>query len=337
LENINPNQDILLSVVIPIYNEESLLGELHRRMTGALSGLPKGIGYEIIYVNDGSSDRSLGILNSLREPARPMQAVRVIDLSRNFGHQKAMTAGLDFARGDLIVMIDGDLQDPPEMILEFIKIWEKGYDVVYGVRKQRDGETHLKLWSARLFYRLLFTLSEVKMSLDAGDFRLITRKVANALKEIREESRYIRGIVSWLGFKQIGILYHRDPRYGGQTKYTLSKMMRLAMDGITSFSEKPLYISSYLGLMVAGIAALFGIWVVIQSILGVSDAILGWSSIIVTILFLGGIQLCCLGILGLYLGRVHALGKKRPLYVIGELYGFETERFPISDYSDTAI
>lgn len=334
--------------MIPIYNEESLLEELHRRVTGTLNDLQPKYGAEIIYVNDGSRDRSLQILNSLQKPsphstttqgfhAVPFWQVRVIDLSRNFGHQKAITAGLDFAKGDLIVMIDGDLQDPPEMILEFIKMWEKGYDVVYGVRRQRDGETQFKIWSARLFYRLIFSLSEVKMPVDAGDFRLIDRKVANALREIREESRYIRGIISWLGFKQIGILYNRDSRYGGQSKYTFSKMLRLALDGITSFSEKPLYISSYLGLTVAILAALFGLWVVVQSVLGVSDAILGWSSIIVTVLFLGGIQLCCLGIVGLYLGRVYALGKKRPLYVVGELYGFEQQSITVSDYSNTAI
>jgi dolichol-phosphate mannosyltransferase len=312
----------LISIVIPIYNEEKLIAELYRRLCSAIDMFPDKYRYELIFVNDGSKDRSLQFL---RDFQREDERIRIVDFARNFGHQKAITAGVDFAAGDAIVVMDGDLQDPPETISNFIKKWEEGYHVVYGVRTKREGETHFKLWTASLFYRMLSSLSEVEIPLDAGDFRLIDRRVALQLRNVREENRYIRGIVSWLGFKQIGVQYARDQRYAGETKYTLRKMLRFAIDGVTSFSEKPLFLSSYLGLLVATFSIAWGIWIIVQRILGISETILGWSSIIVAVLFLGGVQLCCIGILGQYLGRIYGQIKQRPLYIVGDLYGFSSQ------------
>ncbi len=320
----------VISIIVPIFNEETLIPELYRRLATALELYPADYDYEVIFVNDGSKDQSK---QQLLEIQSKDPRFKVIDLARNFGHQKAITAGIDLSSGDAVIVMDGDLQDPPEVICDFIKKWEEGFHVVYGVRRKREGETHFKLFTAKIFYRFISSLSEVDIPLDAGDFRLIDRKVANALMQVREEHRYIRGIISWLGFKQIGVEYERDRRYAGVTKYTLRKMIRFALDGVTSFSEKPLYLSSYLGLGVASLAMIWGAWIIAQRLLGFSHTIIGWSSTVAAIAFLGGIQLCCIGILGQYLGRIHSQVKQRPLYVIGELHGFSGEQKAQSDHS----
>lgn len=311
----------LLSVVIPIYFEENLIQELYSRVKKALSAISAshGLDHEIVFVNDGSTDRSLPQMKDL---ATRDVAVRILDLSRNFGHQLAITAGIDHARGDAVVVMDGDLQDPPEVIAEMIAKWRDGYHVVYGVRKRRSGETAFKLVTAKAFYKIIGMLSDTDMPFESGDFRLMDRKVVEALKRIREENRYIRGLVSWVGFKQIGVPYERDARYAGDTKYTLRKMVRFALDGITSFSEKPLRFSSYLGFAITGLALLFLVWIVANVLLDPASVTPGWASLMVAVLFLGGVQLLSIGVLGEYLGRIYRETKNRPLYIVGDRIGF---------------
>ena len=303
-----------ISIVVPVFNEENLIQELYSRLDQVDS-----LGYrkELIFVNDGSRDNTL--LELIRVKGQ-QDHVKIIDLSRNFGHQLAITAGLDFATGDAVVFIDGDLQDPPEVISSFIKSWEEGHDVVYGVRKKREGETFFKLITAKLFYRLLSMLTETNIPNDVGDFRLIDRKVADALKEIKENNRYIRGLVSWVGFKSIGLPYIRDKRYAGSTKFSLFKMLKFSVDGIISFSSKPLYLSTFIGVIFSFVALLWGFGIIFQYVRGVSDAIIGWSSLMVVLLLVGGLNLLFLGIIGLYIGRIYSETKKRPLYIINKRY-----------------
>jgi dolichol-phosphate mannosyltransferase len=280
---------------------------------------------EIIFVDDGSRDASLALLRDL---GKVMKNIRIISFSRNFGHQFAITAGLDRARGDAVVIIDGDLQDPPEIIPEMLKKWREGYTVVYGVRARRKGEGFFKLLTAKLFYRLMKTLSDTDIPVDAGDFRLLDKKVVETLRGIREENRYLRGLISWTGFSQYGLPYQRDRRYAGKTKFTFRKMIKFAFDGILSFSDKPLKITSYLGFLFTLVSFIIGLRIIIGKIQDPQVAVSGWTSMILAVLFIGGIQLISLGILGLYLGRQYREVKKRPLYVIAETFGYEDDRKP---------
>lgn len=310
----------LISVVVPVYCEQEVLPEFYRRTHAMLAALPDGLSHELIFVNDGSTDRSLDVLTELQSKD---PAVRIVDLSRNFGHQKAITAGIDHASGDAVVLIDADLQDPPEVIPQMIEQWRQGAHVVYGVRKRRPGESGFKLATAWAFYRLLNKLSDIRLPTDSGDFRLMDRLVVDALHEIREENRYLRGLIAWLGFTQVALPYDRDVRTAGESKYPLFKMIRLAVDGITGFSERPLRFATFLGFCVMAASALLTIWAVVAHFI-YPDTQRGWASLMVAILFLGGTQLLSVGILGEYIGRIYRESKRRPLYVVKKKIGIKS-------------
>ncbi len=305
----------LISIVVPLYNEEGNVAELLRRIGTILErAAGKGDDYEIIAVNDGSQD---GTLRALRAERSQQPKLTILNLSRNFGHQIAATAGLDASRGDAVILMDGDLQDPPELIEQFLEKWREGYDVVYATRRARRGENPFKLLTARLFYRVIRRLTNVSIPVDTGDFRLMSRRVVEALGQTREKHRFLRGLVSWVGFEQIGIAYDRDPRFSGKTKYPISKMLRFAIDGITSFSEAPLRFATYLGFIVSGFAFIYAVVVLILKILQLNEP--GYTSTMVAILFLGGVQLIGIGILGEYVGRVYDQVKARPLYFVSSV------------------
>jgi dolichol-phosphate mannosyltransferase len=308
----SPNRR-LLSVVVPVFNEAEVLPAFYERATGALGSL-QGLDYEIVFVDDGSRDDSYRLLAEIaaRDPH-----VRVLKFSRNFGHQIAITAGVDHARGDCVAVIDSDLQDPPEVIPRMVEKWREGYDVIYGVRAARDGEGAMKLLTASAFYRLLNRLTSLQIPTDVGDFRLMSRRAVEELKQLREKDRFVRGLVSWIGFNQTGVSYHRDKRYAGVTKYPYRKMIKFAFDGITSFSTVPLKIATWCGYGASMLAFLYLASVFVQWIAGVT--IQGWATIMVALLFLGGVQLICLGILGEYLGRIFTEVKRRPMYVVEEI------------------
>jgi dolichol-phosphate mannosyltransferase len=298
-----------------MYNEEAVAEEFHRRATAVLSQLSD---YEIIAVDDGSHDRTWELLTAL---AARDQHLRLVRLSRNFGHQTAITAGIDLARGDTVTVIDSDLQDPPELIPDMIEAWRQGADIVFAVRESRAGETAFKKSTASAFYRLLGRLAQVDMPLDAGDFRLMSRRATEGLAHMRERSRYIRGLVAWMGLNRAQITYSRDARHGGVTKYPLRKMMRLAADGLVSFSTVPLHMATVFGVISAGIGFLVGVYAIVMRIVG-GHMVEGWASMMVAVLFVGGVQLITLGVLGEYVGRIHDEVRDRPLYLIGEVQGF---------------
>lgn len=321
---MNGHGRVLLSIVIPVHNEETVAPELYVRLARTLSQLD--LDYEIIFVNDGSTDLTLMKLLELRERDK---SVKILNLSRNFGHQMALTAGLDHAGGDAVVMMDGDLQDPPELIVELVKKWREGYAVVSTVREKRHGETGFKLLTARLFYRLIRWSTDVDVPADAGDFKLLSRQALDHLKRLRERDRFVRGLVSWVGFKQAYIPYDRDRRYAGVTKYSTWRMVRFALDALISFSGNPLRFAVLLGLSVSLLSALMiayfiGYWLYfhLNGIGGPFAPPPGFSSQIVSILFLGGVQLTCLGIMGEYLARLYYEAKQRPLYIVSDAIGF---------------
>lgn len=300
-----------ISVVVPVFNEEEVLAEFHRRLTGVMTAL--GEAWEVIYVNDGSTDASASWLEQL---ARAESHVVFIDLSRNFGKEIAMTAGLDHAEGDAVVVIDADLQDPPELISEFVREWRvSGADVVYGKRRSRGGESVLKKLTARVFYRVIQRFSRVRIPEDTGDYRLMSRRAVQALAGLREQHRFMKGLFAWIGFVQKPVLYDRDPRFAGQSKFNYWKLWNFALEGITSFTTAPLRLATYLGLVVAGFAFLFGAWIIYQTIAH-GNPVAGYPSLIVVVLFLGGVQLAFIGILGEYVGRMFDESKGRPLYVV---------------------
>lgn len=309
----NPSRESLLSLVVPVYNESEVLGEFYKRVSDVLGSLD-GYDYEILFVDDGSKDDSY---LQLLQFAQGDRRVRLIKFSRNFGHQIAITAGIDHSRGDCVVVIDSDLQDPPEVIRAMIEKWREGYEVVYGVRSDRDGERLMKLWTASVFYRLLAAVVNIEIPENVGDFRLMDRRAVDEFKKLREKDRFVRGLVSWVGFSQTGVEYHRDPRFAGTTKYPYRKMFKFAIDGITSFSTLPLKISMWLGYSASGVAFIYLLSVFIQKALG--KTVQGWATIMVALLFLGGVQLICLGILGEYIGRIFGEIKPRPMYVIEEM------------------
>ena len=310
---------MLLSIVVPCYNEEAVLGELHGRLASVLEKLGDLDG-EIVYVDDGSKDQTPELLRRL-QAGDPR--VRVVALSRNFGHQIGVTAGLEHASGDAVVIIDADLQDPPEVIPEMIARWRDGYHVVYGLRAKREGETTFKLWTAKVFYRLINRVSEVEIPLDVGDFRLIDRQVVDVLLAMPERDRFLRGMVSWIGFKQSAVIYDRAARHAGETKYSLVKMVRFAVDSVISFSFAPLRLAIWGG-FAAIVAAFAGIVYALIIRIYTTTWVRGWTSIFTAVLFLGGVQLITLGIVGEYVGRIYAEVKLRPLYVVQERLGFGT-------------
>lgn len=303
---------ITYSIIAPIYNEKENLPELHRRVKDVMDSIHEP--WELVLVDDGSSDGSTDMIRAL---AREHKHIRPVIFARNFGHQVAVTAGLDYSRGDAIVIIDADLQDPPELIPEMAKKWKEGYEVVYAVRAEREGESLFKLWTASLFYRLIYRITDVKIPLDTGDFRLMDRSVVNVMNKMRERHRFLRGMSAWVGFKQIGVDYKRAARKAGETKYPFRKMFRLALNAITSFSYFPLQVATFFGFAAAGIAIL-AMPVVIYLRASGSQAFFGQASTLLAVLFLGGVQLISLGILGEYVGRLYDEAKGRPLYIVRE-------------------
>ncbi len=307
-----------LSIVVPCMNEQEVLRKTHQHLVAILEQSP--VNFEIIYVDDGSLDSTVDVLRELQaNDAR----VRVIRFSRNFGHQVAITAGLEHASGDVVVIIDADLQDPPEVIPEFLAKWLDGYDVVYGVRSERDGESAFKRSSAKFFYRFFTHMSDTQMPLDTGDFRLLDRRVVDALVSMPERDRFVRGMVSWLGFSQTAVPYHRASRAAGATKFSLFKMIRFALDGIFSFSILPLRLATWTGFAASGFAIVGIIIVLLERFFQVPGLVKGWSSAVIAELFIGGVQLVCLGIIGEYVGRIYGESKRRPLYIVRERIGFE--------------
>ena len=297
----------LLSVVAPVYNEEGTIEQFYARVCAALDG----IRFEIVLVDDGSTDRSEP---ELRKLAANDPRVRLVQLSRNFGHQTALTAGLDHARGDAVVMLDADLQDPPELIPRMLDHWRGGCDVVYAVREQREGESRFKLATARWFYRLFDQLAQVELEHNSGDFRLLDRRALDALLSMRERNRFLRGMTVWVGYRQAAVPYKRDPRYAGKTKYTIPKMVRFSLDAISSFSHRPLQLATLLGFMISTLAFI-AIPVVVA--LRLSGSYLpGFGSVTIAVLLLGGIQLIAIGIIGEYVGRIYDEVKGRPLYLV---------------------
>lgn len=300
------------SIVVPLYNEEDNIQVLYDRMCQVMSKFAQT--YEFVFINDGSKDRTFELVKKL---AQTDERVKYINLSRNFGHQIAVSAGLDACIGDRVVIIDADLQDPPELILEMDAKMNEGFEVVYARRKKRIGESKAKLLTARFFYRILANIASINIPLDTGDFRIMDRKVVDVLKGMPEQNKFLRGQISWIGFRQTFVEYDRAERHGGKTGYTYGKMFRFALDGITSFSDAPLRLASWMGFIVSGVAflaliyALWGKFVLHQSVPG-------WASLIVSVLFLGGIQLISLGVLGEYMSRISANVKNRPLYVVDE-------------------
>ena len=304
----------LISIVVPAYNEEDVLPVFHRRLSAVLHSLPyEG---EIIYVNDGSTDHTLGVLQKLRESDRRMM---ILDLSRNFGKEIALTAGLDYARGNGVVVIDADLQDPPELIPELISHWEAGYDVVYSKRLLREGEGAVKKGTADLFYKLMQRLGPIKIPENTGDFRLLSRRAVDALKQLREQHRFMKGLFTWIGYPQKAVLYQRAARLRGKTKWSYRGLWNLALEGITSFSIVPLKMATYVGLSTSFLALLYAA-VVFFKALFYGDPVKGYPSLMVVILFLGGVQLLSIGVLGEYLGRVFDETKGRPLYFVKDFF-----------------
>ncbi len=308
----------LLSVVVPFYNEEGNVAPLFERLESILVSLPGAPSYEIVAVNDGSTDATL---ERLHDQVRSRKGIVAVNLSRNFGHQLAATAGIDTAAGDAVILMDGDLQDPPDLIDAFVARWRDGYDVVYAVRRSRKGESLFKVLTARFFYRLVRRMTKVDIPVDTGDFRLMSRRVVEALQRSPERHRFLRGMVSWVGFRQVGVPYDRDERHSGVTKYPFAKMVRFAIDGITSFSDAPLRLASYLGFCSSAVAFVYALIVIVSKLFNLNPPAYtpGWASTIVAVIFLGGIQLIGIGILGEYLGRIYEEVKGRPIYLISDV------------------
>jgi polyisoprenyl-phosphate glycosyltransferase len=305
------------SVVVPICNEAPVLPVLYQRVTTTMEQL--SLPYELIFVDDGSTDGSAELLLELRSRD---SRVKVVGLSRNFGHQVAITAGLDFSTGDPVIVMDGDLQDPPEVIPELLAEWRAGYQIVFAVRSSRRGESLFKRITASMFYRLLRRLTTTDIPLDAGDFRLMSRAAVDALKPLRERNRFVRGLVGWIGYRHTSIYYVRDDRYAGVTKYPLARMLRFAMNGLFSFSFVPLQLASFLGFSVSFLSFAYLLYAVYLKLF-TTQVVQGWASVIVAVLFMGGVQLVSLGIIGEYIGRIYEEVKQRPLYLVETAAGFD--------------
>lgn len=303
---------ITYSIVAPIYNEIEIVDEFCKRINAVMDAT--GETWELVLVSDGSTD---GSTERIRELAAADEHIRAVIFARNFGHQIAVTAGLDYTRGEAVTIIDADLQDPPEVILDLIEKWKEGYQVVYAVRAEREGESWFKKFSASLFYRIIYKITDVEIPLDTGDFRLLDRKVVDVMNSMREKHRFLRGMSSWIGYKQIGVKYKRAARFAGETKYPFKKMLQLALNAITSFSYFPLQVASYFGFFSAGIAIIAIPLVAILRMTG-SHFFEGQTTTLIAVLFLGGVQLISLGILGEYIGRLYDEAKGRPLYIVSE-------------------
>jgi glycosyltransferase involved in cell wall biosynthesis len=299
-----------LSIIIPIFNEEGNIHMLFDRLSKVVSNL--GIGSELIFVNDGSKDRSMELIHEI---ASRNSNVKYIDFARNFGHQVAVTAGLDHCSGDAVVIIDADLQDPPELIEDMFKKWKEGFEVVYAKRKSRDGESQMKKITAKVFYRMLQKITSINIPVDTGDFRLIDRKIVDVLKRMPEQQKFLRGQISWIGFRQTYVEYDRDARYSGKTGYTFKKMTRFAVDGITSFSNLPLKFATFAGFIVSGIAFIMILYALYSRFIS-KDYVPGWTSLMLAVLFIGGVQLICIGIIGEYISRMSSNVRNRPLYIV---------------------
>jgi dolichol-phosphate mannosyltransferase len=319
-----------LSIVIPIYNEEKNIFLLYERLCNVLS--LSGESFELIFVNDGSRDNSMVLIKTLSEQD---SRVKFIDFSRNFGHQVAVSAGLDYTQGEAVVIIDADLQDPPELILDMYHKMQEGYEVVYAKRKKREGESFLKLWTAKMFYRLLAKITSISIPVDTGDFRIISRRVVDILRKMPERNKYLRGQISWVGFRQTYIEYNRSERAHGETGYTYRKMIRFALDGITSFSNFPLKVASIVGFIVSGIAFVVMIFA-LYAYFFTKTAVPGWASLITSVLFLGGIQLISIGIIGEYISRINADVRNRPLYIVNDT-NIITVNKEIEQFSQSSI
>jgi dolichol-phosphate mannosyltransferase len=311
-----------ISIVAPVYNEEEVLHELYRRVHAVMEGT--GETWEMVLVDDGSRDRSAEVIAELHALD---ERVRGLSFSRNFGFQIAGTAGLDHALGDAVILTDADLQDPPEVYPAMLAKWREGYDVVYGVRTSREGETWFKLTTAKIFYRLIYSITSIDIPLDTGDFRLMDRRVVNAIGRMHERNRFLRGMVPWVGYRQTGVEYERESRYAGESKYSsVRKMLPFAVDAITSFSYFPLRMATYSGFALAGISGLLILIVILLRLFGPHEPLLGQASTLIAVLFLGGIQLIFLGILGEYLGRIYDEVKARPLYLVDKSWGLAKEQ-----------
>ena len=316
------NKSLTISVIVPTYNEEEGIEEFYRRTAKVLKILEPRFEYEIIFINDFSVD---GTYAKLQAIAAKDNNVKIINFSRNFGNQIAITAGIDYACGDIAIIIDDDLQDPPEIILNFIAMWSLGFKVVYGVRPKRQGVNPIFKLLAKIYYRLMSGLSEIKIPKDTGDFRLIDRSVVERLKLMREGNRYYRGMVAWVGFSQIGCLYERDKRYAGISTFSFKKYINFALQGLTSFTDKPLYFTSLLGIFIATVGFLLAVALVVGKIIDPSTSIRGWTSLVSIVVFLGGIQLLSVGIIGIYIGKIYKEVKGRPLYIVDETSNFENK------------
>ncbi len=321
----------LLSVIAPIYNEVNNIRLLYDRIYAVMEDI--GSPWELVLVNDGSTDGSSEVIDSLyREDP---QHIRVLHFARNFGHQIAVTAGMDYAGGDAVILIDADLQDPPEVIADLVAKWREGYEVIYAVRAEREGESWFKLATAKLFYRILYNITDVRIPVDTGDFRLMDRKVVNAVDAMREHTRFIRGMVSWVGFRQTGVEYTRSKRHTGSTKYPFRKMLRFAWDGITGFSYFPLQLATYMGFGIALFSGLAILLVIYLRAFANTVPLEGQATTLVMVLFLGGVQLISLGIIGEYLGRIYNEVKGRPLYIVHNSQGFEPPDARISESQES--
>ena len=309
-----------ISVIIPVFNETEVIDVTYKRMKSVMDGIE--MEYELIFVNDGSRDDTE---HKIAGYAKKDKTVKLLSFSRNFGHQCAISAGMDYASGDAVVVIDADLQDPPELIPKMIKKWQEGYEVVYGKRLKRKGETLFKKATAKLFYRTLKHLTSVDIPVDTGDFRLIDRKVCDVFRRLQEKNRFIRGLVSWIGFRQTYVEYVREERLAGEPKYPLKKMMRFAMDGILSFSYIPLKIASFLGFLISGLSFLYLIFVLIQKLFYPAGLVPGWTSIVAVLLIFNGIILILLGVIGEYIGRIYDEVRNRPLYIIDKKVNLDDE------------
>ena len=304
------------------WREGAQAAETNRRPVAVLE--QASVDFEIVYIDDGSTDSTPDLLRELQiHDTR----IRVVQLSRNFGHQIAITAGLEHASGDAVVIIDADLQDPPEVILDFLERWLEGYDVVYGVRTEREGETAFKLWTAKFFYRFIGRLSDTRIPMDTGDFRLLDRRVVDSVLSMPERDRFVRGMVSWLGFSQIAVPYRRASRLAGVTKFSLLQMVQFAVDGIVSFSIRPLRLATWTGVAASGLAIAGILFALLAKFFG-TGLVKGWTSTFIAVLFIGGVQLICMGIIGEYVGRIYGEAKRRPLYVVRERMGFEAQSRP---------
>jgi polyisoprenyl-phosphate glycosyltransferase len=305
-----------VSFVIPVKDEEEVLPELHRRLSAVADQIEGET--EFIIVDDGSTDRSREVMSELRtrDPR-----LKLLFLARNFGHQLAISAGLDFASGDAVVIIDGDLQDPPEVVLEMLPLWREGYEVIHAVRRRRAGESRMKLWTAHRFYRLMHRLSDVEFPVDTGDFRLVDRRVADVVRQMRESDRYLRGMFAWVGFRQTSVAYDRDQRFAGKTKNSWRRMISFAIDGILGFSVAPLRVILGLGFVISLLSIAVGVVAIILKLAGALPPVQGWASLTVLVTFLAGVQLIVLGTVGLYVARAYEQGKHRPLYLVASAEG----------------